>query len=76
MAAVIPAPEEIQYVEVRNPFDKTEVFKFPPGTSKGHARDQMAQLLLQRAIERKAHLPSRTRKLASDQQTIASGRGS
>jgi hypothetical protein len=76
VAAVEPPPEEIHYVEVRNPFDKTEVFKFPPGTSKAEARDQMAQLLLQRAIERKAHLP-RNRKLASDRHPQPStGRGS
>jgi hypothetical protein len=76
VAAVVPPPQQIQYVEVVNPFDKTEVFKFPPGTSKADARDQMAQLLLQRAIERKAHVPSRNRKLASDRHPTATGRGS
>lgn len=73
--ASVAAPEEIRYVELANPFDATEVFKFPPGTSKSDARDQMAALLLERAIERKAHL-SRSRKLAADQHAISSGRGS
>lgn len=71
----VAAPEEIHYVEVVNPFDATEVFKFPPGTSKSDARDQMAALLLERAIERKAHLP-RARKLAAEQRATKSGRGS
>lgn len=74
--ASVAAPEEIRYVELVNPFDATEVFKFPPGTSKSDARDQMAALLLERAIERKAHLP-RSRKLAAEQQHATnSGRGS
>lgn len=76
VAAVVPASEGIRYVEVVNPFDQTEVFKFPPGTSKADARDQMAMLLLQRAVERKAHLPSRNRKLAADQHPASTGRGS
>jgi hypothetical protein len=70
-----PAPEEIKYIEVVNPFDPTEVFKFPPGTSQADARDQMAELLLQRAIERKAHVP-RTRKLAAEKRAASGGHGS
>ena len=66
-----PQPE----VVIANPFDPSEKFTFPPGTSKAEARDQMATLLLQRAIERKAHV-QRSRKLASDQHAAASGRGS
>lgn len=73
--ASVAAPEEIRYVELKNPFDATEVFKFPPGTSERDARDEMATLLLKRAIERKAHLP-RGRKLAADQHAATSGRGS
>ena len=73
--ASVAAPEEMRYVELKNPFDETEVFKFPPGTSERDARDEMATLLLQRAIERKAHLP-RTRKLAAEQRKTNSGRGS
>lgn len=39
-----------------NPFDETEVFEFPPGTSEHEARDVVAGLLLKRAMNRQAHL--------------------
>jgi hypothetical protein len=68
------APAEPQVV-LRNPFDPSEKFTFPPGTSKADAREQMANLLLERAIGRKAHV-QKTRKLASDRKAPASGRGS
>jgi hypothetical protein len=42
-----PAP-----VRFRNPFDATEVFEFPAGTSDADARDAVAALLLKRAQER------------------------
>jgi hypothetical protein len=58
-----------------NPFDATEKFTFPPGTSKADARDQMASLLLQRATERGAHLP-RARKLAAEPNRRSTGHGS
>lgn len=45
---VVEAPP----VRVRNPFDKTEVFEFPAGTSKAAARDAVAETLMQRARER------------------------
>jgi hypothetical protein len=35
-----------------NPFDATEVFEFPPGTSKSEARHAVADLLLKRARDR------------------------
>jgi hypothetical protein len=57
-----PPPEPVVLV---NPFDKTEKFTFPPGTSKADAREQMANLLLQRAVERGANRP-RARKLAAE----------
>ena len=70
------APPEPEVV-LKNPFDPSEKFTFPPGTSKAEAREQMANLLLARAVERKAHVPkNRNRKLASDQKKTASGRGS
>jgi hypothetical protein len=69
------APAQPEVV-LANPFDPSERFTFPPGTSKAEAREQMANLLLQRAVERKAHVPSRNRKLASDRQATKSGRGS
>ena len=70
--AEVPPPEPVVVV---NPFDKTEKFTFPPGTSKVDARDQMAQLLLQRAIERGANRP-RARKLAAQPHAPSTGHGS
>jgi hypothetical protein len=85
-SAVVPAPvppPSVQPAELAppkpvvlvNPFDKTETFTFPPGTSKADARDQMATLLLQRAIERRAHVP-RARKLAAEPRSPSNGHGS
>jgi hypothetical protein len=49
----LPArPEDSARVQVMNPFDKTEVFDFPPGTSESDARLAVARLLMQRAHER------------------------
>jgi hypothetical protein len=70
--AELPPPEPVVLV---NPFDATEKFTFPPGTSKADARDQMASLLLQRAVERRAHVP-RARKLAAEPRPRSSGHGS
>ena len=39
-------------VQVINPFDATEVFEFPAGTSDVESREKVAQILLQRARER------------------------
>lgn len=44
-----------QPVRVVNPFDKTEVFDFPPGTSAEDSREKVAQILLQRARDRRSH---------------------
>lgn len=44
-----PAPKPVLFV---NPFDETEVFEFPPGTTEADARDAVASLLLARARER------------------------
>jgi hypothetical protein len=70
--AEVAPPEPVVLV---NPFDASETFTFPPGTSKADARDQMATLLLQRAIERNAHRP-RTRKLAAEPHAPSTGHGS
>jgi len=40
-------------VRMANPFDSSEVFEFPPGTSRAEARESVANLLLQRARERR-----------------------
>jgi hypothetical protein len=41
-------------VKFVNPFDATEVFEFPPGTSEADAHQAVAELLLKRAHERLA----------------------
>jgi hypothetical protein len=46
--AVTPGPP----VRVRNPFDATEIFEFPAGTTRAEARQKVAQVLLQRAVDR------------------------
>lgn len=85
--AVVPAPEPPPPVQVAespppepvvlvNPFDKTEKFTFPPGTSKADARDQMAALLLQRAVERGANRPRAGKKLAAKPKASKTAHGS
>jgi hypothetical protein len=39
-------------VRLKNPFDASEVFEFPPGTSRQQARQLVQAVLLQRAQER------------------------
>jgi hypothetical protein len=46
-------------VRFANPFDKGEIFEFPPGTSKAEARDAVAKILRDRANERLPQLESR-----------------
>lgn len=40
-------------MRMANPFDTAEVFEFPPGTSKAEAREWIADLLMQRARDRR-----------------------
>jgi hypothetical protein len=50
-----PAPqEEAGPVRFANPFDRNEVFEFPPGTSRAAARDAVEELLYERAQERQS----------------------
>ena len=78
-AEVAPAPAPVVLV---NPFDKTEKFTFPPGTSKADARDQMAAMLLQRAVDRGANLPRARKKqtaekrMAAEKRAASTGKGS
>jgi hypothetical protein len=51
---VMPASTPPATVQVRNPFDATEVFEFPAGTTDAESHAQVAKLLLQRAHEREA----------------------
>jgi|SRR5882757_1770958 len=46
---VAPAAPAAEPVLFKNPFDRSEVFEFPPGTTRNEARDAVAQLLLERA---------------------------
>jgi hypothetical protein len=61
-----PMPEPATAIAVEspptlfaNPFDASEVFELPPGTSEDKAREMVADLLLKRAIERQAHVETR-----------------
>lgn len=47
-----PAPPSEAEVQFVNPFDATEIFKFPSGTPETSVRDAVAELLLKRAHER------------------------
>ena len=71
--AEAPPPEP---VVLTNPFDRTEKFTFPPGTSKADAREQMANLLMQRAIERGANRPRTKGKLAAEPRKPSNAHGS
>jgi hypothetical protein len=57
--AVIPGPaltasSSPPSLQVTNPFDATEKFEFPTGTSAAEGRDKVVQILLQRARERQS----------------------
>lgn len=49
----VAEPEGRPPVQVKNPWDGTEVFEFPAGTSETEARETVAALLLQRARNRR-----------------------
>ena len=51
-------------VRFKNPFDPSEVFDFPPGTSNAKAREAVANLLIERARDRQTQR-SRTRNQVS-----------
>jgi hypothetical protein len=51
-AGTVPADPERSPVRFTNPFDASEVFEFPPGTSETEARQAVAELLRQRARDR------------------------
>lgn len=55
-AASLPAAPTVKVV---NPFDPSETFEFPPGTSDAEAQDSAAALLLERARQRLAGAPER-----------------
>ena len=47
-----PAAAPGEPVRYKNPFDHSEVFEFPPGTSPTEARQAVAELLMERARDR------------------------
>ena len=53
-AAPMPTAPSLPPVRYANPFDPTEVFEFPAGTSERQAHDSVAELLLNRARQRLA----------------------
>jgi hypothetical protein len=58
---VVTADEpEGEPVRVTNPFDKSEVFEFPAGTTLAEARALMNEMLLERARERYAQIERRS----------------
>ena len=58
-----PAPPDAEEppVQFKNPFDRREVFEFPPGTTHAAARDAVADILLQRARDRLSLSPTMSR---------------
>jgi hypothetical protein len=52
-------------VRIANPFDETEVFEFPAGTTNAEARAAMTEVLMERARERYARLESHHRREAA-----------
>ena len=75
-APATPAPPVVQAqgepVQVKNPFDPTEVFQFPAGTTEMDAHSAVAALLLQRARDRQdvwSGMGHRIRKRAKQPQS-------
>jgi hypothetical protein len=62
--ATLPAEPPGPPVRFRNPFDASEVFEFPPGTSDDSARESVAAMLLQRARDRQVTQDGKNSQLA------------
>ena len=54
LAPAGPAEPQGAPVRIKNAFDATEVFEFPPGTTESEAREAVAERLLHRARDRRA----------------------
>lgn len=66
-AAQAPAPQG-EPVRIANPFDASEVFQFPAGTSETDAHLAVASMLLERARDREhlwSHIQPRNKRRAS-----------
>jgi hypothetical protein len=61
LAPASPATPDVP-VRFQNPFDASEVFEFPAGTSRAEMRDAVAELLSQRARERQSLFVKRPRR--------------
>ena len=64
-------------VRFKNPFDASEVFEFPAGTSRAEMRDAVAELLSQRALERQSLFvkrPPRNTKTANPSASVTASR--
>jgi hypothetical protein len=71
LAAEPPAPAA-QPVMYKNPFDRTEVFEFPAGTTQAEAREAVATLLMERAQGRGPDvLKLKIRKVHSSKALVA-----
>ena len=57
----LPTESPESPVRFNNPFDASEVFEFPPGTSGDKARESVAALLLERARDRQRTEPAKSR---------------
>jgi hypothetical protein len=69
--APVPVGEPVLF---KNPFDRTEVFEFPPGTTRDEARDAVAKALMERAQGRgPGVLKLRSRKIHHSQSGPQSG---
>jgi hypothetical protein len=53
------ATSEGKPVLFANPFDANEVFEFPAGTSEAEARDAVAEILMERAMQRQRKFDAR-----------------
>jgi hypothetical protein len=67
LASADPQPEPLALLEpvgapvrVANPFDASEIFEFPHGTSEADAREAIAGLLMDRAVGRGVGARKRT----------------
>jgi hypothetical protein len=59
---------ELASVKFTNPFDRSEVFEFPAGTTRAEARARVADILIKRAQERRVRYkrtPARHTRVAS-----------
>jgi hypothetical protein len=62
VAVELPAIPTVKFV---NPFDASEIFEFPAGTSTDEARDHVATFLMERARHRHATAPTDARSLSA-----------